>query len=122
MFAINEKIKKPTKRNQTKTELPDTAFGRCANRDCGTVLFDNADAVPGGWIIIWHVNCGGYCPECALELSAETMLIWGIDPTAQAKAQLILETFPANASNPTKDEEGDDNQNDDDDSDEWADF
>lgn len=38
--------------------------GNCAA--CGALLFAEADEVPHGWIVHWHVDCGGHCPECAL--------------------------------------------------------
>ena len=56
MFAINEET---TRKRGQKTELAETATGQCANRYCGTVLFDQPEDVPGGWIIVWHVDCGG---------------------------------------------------------------
>lgn len=87
------------KRSQAKANLPETAVGYCANHYCGTVLFNEAAHVPPGWILIWHLNCGGYCPECILELNTETLFLWGINPAAQAKAQLILDTILPTASN-----------------------
>ena len=108
------------KRTQHRTQLPSTAVGQCANRHCGTVLFPEPQDVPGGYIIVWHVNCGGYCPECLLALSAETSAIYGIDPAARDKARRILETIAETASHKVK--RNDDDADEDDDPDEWIDF
>lgn len=126
MFVLNEEIEtepktKTKKRTQGKTELAETATGQCANRYCGTVLFDQPEDVPGGWIIVWHVDCGGYCPECLLALSQATMAIYGIDPAAREKARRILDTIPETASN-HKVERNDDDTDDEDGPDEWVDF
>lgn len=127
MFALNEIETKPKtkKRTQSKTELPETATGQCANRNCGTVLFAKPEDVPGGWIIVWHVDCGGYCPECLLRLSQATLALYGIDPAAHEKARRILETIPETASNhkvESDDDEYDDDTGEDDGPDEWAVF
>ena len=127
MFAINEETAPKTKtkkRTQSKTELPETATGQCANRYCGTVLFSEPEDVPGGWIIVWHVDCGGYCPECLLTLSQATMALYGIDPAAREKARHILETIPETASHKVKRDDDDeyDDTDEDDGPDEWAHF
>jgi len=126
MFAIQEvePTTKTKKRVQNKTELPETATGQCANRNCGTVLFDQPEDVPGGWIIVWHVDCGGYCPECLLRLSQATMAIYGIDPAARDKARRILDTVPETASNHKVESDDDeyDDTDEDDAPDEWAVF
>lgn len=104
MFVIEDDIEEETdetqsKLPQSKAGIPQTAVGNCANRNCGILLFPEPEAVPDGWIIVWHINCGGYCPECLLALSAETLTLWGIDPAAREKAQHILDTIPEYASN-----------------------
>ena len=100
MFVINDiEETDEDKRPQSKAGIPPTAVGNCANRNCGILLFPEPADVPDGWIIIWHIDCGGYCPECLLALSAETAMLYGIDPAAREKARHILDVIPAYASN-----------------------
>lgn len=52
---------------QSEKILPPNAVGHCIADGCGIILFDDPTAIPGGWIIIFHVNVGGMCPECAVD-------------------------------------------------------
>ena len=70
---------------------PDDSAGRCADPRCGIILYDNPAIIPDGWIIIWHTNVAGYCPECALAHGV-----------CGAEAQAVLAKYSPMASDGTK--------------------
>lgn len=63
--------------------------GNCRGKGCGIVLCDSIYTVPLGWIIIWHIDCEGYCPECAVRENAGNVEM----------AQTLLDTIPDIMSN-----------------------
>lgn len=74
----------------------DKATGKCLNSKCGTVLYANLTDIPDGWIAIWHVDCNGYCPECAVAQDEDGELL---HPDAdEAKGLTILTSVPHNYS------------------------
>lgn len=48
---------------------PDRPSDRCRNSACGAVLYSSEDKIPKGWIVTWHLDCGGYCAACAVALN-----------------------------------------------------
>lgn len=79
-FTSLEDSRMPGRKNP-REPLPGET-GRCGR--CYIILIQSVSALPEGWAPQYHVDCGGFCPECALiagrgdvELAQEVMDEYG---------------------------------------------
>jgi len=75
--------------NNFQVAIANGASNQCAAPLCGSILYADTASVPAGWILHWHVDCGGYCPECALKHNEGDV----------EKARMILTIFSPSDSN-----------------------
>lgn len=88
-MALNEIIRNRQRTTQQVKHVKTQFAERCMRVQCGINLVAEIADVPARWVVGFHVNCGGYCPECAVAEGKGDV----------AKALKILKEYPVNLFN-----------------------
>lgn len=85
-LALNEIIHNRQQTIQQTNHAKTRFVGQCMRAQCGINLVADVADVPHRWVVAFHVDCGGYCPECAVAEGKGDV----------EKAEGILKRYPPN--------------------------